>query len=321
MKKIAAAILGAGLALVTGAAGAAGAWPDKPIKIVVGAPPGGANDTVARIVAEHMKLGQPVLVENRNGAASMISAGYVARAAPDGYTLLLASQTVIAVSPILNHVTTFDPQKDFRAVALFGSAPLILVTDKSFSAHSVKELIAMAKANPGVLNFGSGGVGTSPYMAGVLFNRMAGVDIASIPYPGEQAAITDILGGRVTFMFANASSALGQIRGGKMQGLAVTSAQRVPVAPDIPTMSEAGVPGFDAGTWLGVLAPAKTPDGVVDKINTEVRRVLALPEVKERLGSLGFVLSNDSPAEFQKFTQSEYVKWSTLIRDANIKAE
>jgi tripartite-type tricarboxylate transporter receptor subunit TctC len=206
-------------------------------------------------------------------------------------------------------------------VALFGSAPLVLIADKSFSAHNVKELIALAKAKPGYLNFGSGGVGTSPHMAGVVFSKMADVNIVSIPYPGEQAVITDILGGRVSFMFANASSALPQIKGGCMQGLAVTCAERVAVVPDVPTVADAGVPGFEAGTWLGLLAPAKTPDETVNLINAEVRRVLALPDVKEKLNALGFTLSNDSPAKFEKYTKSKYVKWGNLIRDANIKAE
>ena len=296
-------------------------FPARPVRLVVGAPPGGAPDTVARIVAQHMNLGQPVVVENRNGAASMIAAETVARSAPDGTTLLLASQTVIAVSPIINKIKSFDPQKDFTGIALIGNAPLVLVAGTALQANTVPEIIAYAKSKPGVLDYGNGGVGTSPYMAGALFSVMTGARITSIPFPGEQASMTEIMAGRLPMMFANAAAAMPHVRAGRLRGIAVTSATRVDVAPGLPTVAESGVPGFEIGTWLGIIAPSATPAAVVEKINAEVRRVLTLPEVREKLAAQGFVLADTSAEQFNQFIQSEYAKWNKLIKDANIKAD
>lgn len=295
--------------------------PNKNVRLVVGAPPGGANDTAARLVAQHMSLGQPVLVENKNGASSMIAADFVAKAPADGSVLLLASQTVIGVAPVLQKITSFDPIKDFVGIGLIGTAPMVLVAGPSLAANNVKELIVLAKAKPGVIDFGNGGVGTSPHMTGVLFGHSSGVQLNSVPYPGEQAAMVDIMAGRVHMMFANASSALPHVRSGKLRALGVTSTERASAAPDIPTVDEAGVPGFSAATWLGIIAPAATPPAVVRQLNTELNRVLALPEVREKLVAQGFAIDRMDTDRYAAFLRAEHAKWGKLIRDANIKAD
>ncbi|WP_217619101.1 tripartite tricarboxylate transporter substrate-binding protein [Achromobacter sp. GbtcB20] len=290
------------------------------IRIVVGAPPGGAPDTVARIVAQHMQVGgRAVMVENKNGAASMIAAAYVARARPDGNTLLLASQTTVAVAPTLQNVTTFDPMKDFTGVALVGSAPQVLLAGPKLRANSIQELIAQAKAAPGEIDFCSGGIGTSPYMAAVLFAQTAGIELHSIPFAGEQACITEMLAGRLPFMFANASTALPYMKDQRLRALAVTSNARVSFAPQLPTTAEAGLKDYEVATWLGLLAPAATPPDVVNALNAEVRRVLRLPDVREKLQAQGYALSDDSPAAFTRYYQADRDKWVRLIQTAGIK--
>ena len=316
------ALIGFLLALAAFSASAQAPFPSKPIRIIVGAPPGGANDTIARIVAQRMDgLGQPVIVENRTGAAQMIAAEMVAKAPPDGHTLLIASQTILAVVPIINKVTTFDPLKDFAAVTLIGSTPLVLVVSPALPANTVRELIALAKARPGELNFGSGGVGTTPHMAGELFAMMAGVKLQNISYKGEQPALTDMLGGQLPMMFSNVSAAMPHVKSGKLRGLAVTSAARIDGAPGLPTVAEAGLPGYETATWLGIVAPAATSREVVAKINAEIQRVMALPEVREKLIAQGLTLSGGTPEQFGAYIRSEHAKWGNLIKDAGIKAE
>lgn len=320
MVKLRNSIFAAALVAVSFQVFAQSALPSRPIRLIVGAPPGGANDTVARIVVQRMNLGQPVIVENKNGASSMIAADYVAKAPADGSVLLLASQTVIAVAPVINKITSFDPLKDFTGVALIGSAPLVLVAGPSLQARNVKELIAEARAKPDEIDFGNGGVGTSPHMAGVLFALTSGTKLRSIPYPGEQAAMTDIMAGRIHMMFANAGSGFPHVRSGRLRALAVTSAQRSDIAPDVPTVAET-LPGYEAGTWLGILAPAATPKATIAQLNAEVLRVLALPEVKDKLKAQGFALAQDTPEEFSQFIRAEHAKWGKLIKDANIKPD
>lgn len=297
------------------------AYPTKPVRLIVGAPPGGGPDNVARIVAQRMSLGQPVVIENRTGASSLIAADILARSAPDGYTLMIASQTITAVAPILQKTKTFDPQTDFTGVAFLGTAPLVLVAGPSLPVNTVPDIIQLAKSKPGSLDYGNGGVGTTPYMAGALFSTMTGARLNPVPYPGEQAAMTDIIGGRVPLMFANASAAMPHVKAGRLRGIAVTSARRVDIAQGLPTMAESGVPGFEIGTWYGLIAPAGTPATVIDRLNAEVRRVLAQPDVKDQLAAQGLVLQDRSVAEFNQHLRSEYAKWSRLIQDAGIKAE
>jgi tripartite-type tricarboxylate transporter receptor subunit TctC len=314
----------AGLLLASAAGGvlAQGSFPSKPIRIIVGAPPGGANDTIARLVAQKMDgLGQPVIVENRTGAAQMIAAEMVAKSAPDGTTLLIASQTILAVVPVINKVTSFDPLRDFAGVTLIGSTPLVLVVNPAMPVNTVKELVALGKTKPGEINFGSGGVGTTPHMAGELFAMMAGIKLQNISYKGEQPALTDILGGQLPMMFSNVSAAMPLVKSGKLRGLAVTSAARIDAAPGLPTMAEAGIAGYETATWLGIVAPSATPRDVVARLNAEFQRVMAMPDVKEKLVAQGLTLASGTPDQFSAYIRSEHAKWSKLIRDAGIKAE
>lgn len=291
-----------------------------PIRIVVGAPPGGAPDTVMRIVAQHMQIdGRSIIIANKNGAASMIAAQYVAHSLPDGSTLLLASQTTVAVAPTLQNVTRFDPVKDFTGVALIGSAPQVLLAGPKLKANTVPELIAQAKAAPGHIDFCSGGVGSSPYMAAVLFAQTAGIKLNSIPYAGEQACITEMLAGRLPFIFANASTALRHLTDKRLRALAVTSTERAGFAPDLPTVAEAGLKGYEVSTWLGLLAPAGTPRPAIDRINAEVRRVLHLPDVRQKLEAQGYTLSDDSPAAFTRYYMADREKWIKVIEKAGLK--
>ena len=316
------ALTGLLFTLAACAAIAQSSFPSKPIRIIVGTPPGGANDTVARILASRMDgLGQTVIVENRPGAAQMIAAEMVAKAPADGTTLLIASQTILAVVPIINKVTSFDPLKDFAAVALVGSTPLVLVVNPAVPANSVKELIAIGKARPGELNFGSGGVGTTPHMAGELFAMMSGIKMTNISYKGEQPALTDMLGGQLPMMFSNVAAAMQHVKSGKLRGLAVTSAARIDAAPGLPTVAEAGLPGYETETWLGLIAPSATPRDIVARINAEVLRVMALPDVRDKLLAQGLTLSRSTPDQFAAHIRSEHAKWSKLIKEAGVKAE
>lgn len=316
------ALSGLLLTLAACAAIAQSSFPSKPIRIIVGTPPGGANDTVARILASRMDgLGQTVIVENRPGASQMIAAEMVAKAPADGTMLLIASQTILAVVPIINKVTSFDPLKDFAAVALVGSTPLVLVVNPAVPANSVKELIAIGKARPGELNFGSGGVGTTPHMAGELFAMMSGIKMTNISYKGEQPALTDMLGGQLPMMFSNVAAAMQHVKSGKLRGLAVTSAARIDAAPGLPTVAEAGLPGYETETWLGLIAPSATPRDIVARINAEVLRVMALPDVRDKLLAQGLTLSRSTPDQFAAHIRSEHAKWSKLIKEAGIKAE
>ena len=310
-----------GLVLAMAAATAvAQSFPSKPIRFIVGAAPGGANDIMARTIAGAMNLGQPVVVENQAGAAATISAGTVAKSAPDGHTLLLVSQSVLTVSPILNKITTYE-NKDFTGVALFGSAPLVLVVHPSNPANSVQDIVAMAKAKPGELSFGSGGIGTTPFMAGTLLGLMTGTKYISVPFKGEQPSMNEIMGGRLTMMFGNAAAALPHVKNGRLKSLAITSPARASIAPDLPTVAESGVPGFEIATWLGMAAPAATPPAIVARLNAEVLRVLQQADVQQRLHAMGFTLSSFSAQEFTRFIRAEHEKWSKVIRDADIKAD
>jgi tripartite-type tricarboxylate transporter receptor subunit TctC len=311
----------AGLVLAMAAATAAAqSFPSKPIRFIVGAAPGGANDIMARIIAGAMNLGQPVVVENQAGAAATISAGTVAKSAPDGHTLLLVSQSVLTVSPILNKITTYE-NKDFTGVALFGSAPLVLVVHPSNPANSVQDIVAMARAKPGELSFGSGGIGTTPFMAGTLLGLMTGTKYISVPFKGEQPSMNEIMGGRLTMMFGNAAAALPHVKNGRLKSLAITSPARVSIAPDLPTVAESGIPGFEIATWLGMAAPAATPPAIVARLNAEVLRVLQQPDVQQRTQAMGFTLSSFSAEQFTRFIRAEHEKWSKVIRDADIKAD
>ena len=297
-------------------------YPERPIKIVVGFAPGGGTDVAARVVAQKLteSLGQSVLVENRPGASGMIADEAVAKAAPDGYTLMLGTQTTLAVAPALYRKFNLDPSKEFVGISMAGISPLAMVVPPSLPAQSIKDVIAMAKAKPGSLNFGSGGVGTTPHMAGELFALEAGLKIVHVAYRGEAPAINDLLGGQLHFMFANLSATIGNIRAGTLRALAVTSPKRTPAAPEIPTVAETALPGFDAATWFSVVAPAGTPRDIVVNLNSELKRQLVTPDTQRRFVELGMSSETSTPEELDAYIKSEIAKWSKVIKGANIPA-
>src|SRR2546425_10629261 len=264
-------LLGLALATCVPAEGTAqtATYPDRPVKILVGFSAGGGIDVVARILAQKMSetLGQTVVVENRAGASGLIAAEAVAKSAPDGYTLMMGSQTTFAVAPTLYRKTSLDPSRDFAGIAMGGISPLALVVHPSLPAQSVNDVIAMAKAKPGAINFGSGGLGTTPHMAGELFELAAGVKIVHVAYRGEAPAINDLLGGQLHFIFANLSAVIGNVKAGTLRALAVTSARRAAAAPEVPTVAETALPGFEAATWFALVAPAGTPRDIVVRLN------------------------------------------------------
>jgi tripartite-type tricarboxylate transporter receptor subunit TctC len=297
-------------------------FPERPVKMLVGFSAGGGTDVAARIVAPGLgeALGQAVVVENRPGASGLIAAEAVARAPADGYTLMMGSQTTLAVAPVLYSKFTLDAARDFAGVALVGTSPLVLVVNPKVAAHSVAELIALAKAQPGKLNFASGGVGTTPHMAGELFRLTAGINVVHVAYRGEAPAINDLLGGQVPMMFSNLSAVIGQVRAGALRALAVASPKRSPTAPDIPTLAEQGLDGCEVETWFGVVAPAGTPRAVVGKLNAELRRVFARDDTQKRLAGLGMVAGSGSPEDFDAYIKAEIARWGKVIHDADIKA-
>jgi len=297
------------------------AYPNRPIKMLVGFGAGGGTDIAARIMAQKMSeiLGQSIVVENRTGASGMIAAEDEAKSAPDGYTLMMGSQTTYAVAPNLYRKVTLDPAKDFAGVGLTGASPLVLVVNPSFAAHSVKDVIAMAKADPGKINFGTGGLGTTPHMTAELFQYTAGIKMVHVAYRGEAPAINDLLAGQIPLMFANLSAVMGNLKAGTVRALAVTGAHRSPSAPDIPTVAEAALPGFEAETWWGIVAPAGTPPAVLAKLNAAARKALADDDTKKRFADLGMTNGASSPEELDAYIKSETAKWSKVIKDANIQ--
>jgi len=297
-------------------------YPDRPIKLLVGFGAGGGTDIVARILASKMSesLGQSVVVENRTGASGMIAAADVAKSPPDGYTLMMGSQTTFAVAPILYRKTvTLDPAKDFAGVTLTGASPLVLVANPAFPAHTLADVIAMAKANPGKINFGTGGVGTTPHMTAELFQHDAGIRMVHVAYRGEAPAINDTIAGQIPLMFANLSAVIGHLKGGTLRAIAVSSAQRAAIAPDVRTVAET-LPGFAAETWFGIVAPSRTPRDVLEKLNAAARKALAAADTKARLAQLGMSNSSSSPEEFDAYIKSEIAKWGQVIKDAHIEA-
>jgi len=297
------------------------AYPNRPIKMLVGFGAGGGTDIAARIMAQKMSeiLGQSIVVENRTGASGMIAAEDEAKSTPDGYVLMMGSQTTYAVAPNLYRKVTLDAAKDFAGVALTGASPLVLVVNPSFAAHSVKDVIAMAKADPGKINFGTGGLGTTPHMTAELFQYTAGIKMVHVAYRGEAPAINDLLAGQIPLMFANLSAVMGNLKAGTLRALAVTGAHRSPSAPDIPTVAESALPGFEAETWWGIVAPAGTPHAILAKLNAAARKALADDDTKRRFADLGMTNGGSSPEELDAYIKSEIAKWSKVIKDANIQ--
>jgi tripartite-type tricarboxylate transporter receptor subunit TctC len=289
--------------------------------MIVGFSAGGGTDVIARILARKLSatLGQTVVVENRTGASGLIAGEAVAKSAPDGYTLMMGSQTTFAVAPTLYRKSALDPAKDFAGVAMAGISPLVLVVHPSVPAHSVKDVIAMARAAPGTINFGSGGLGTTPHMAAELFSSLAGIKMAHVAYRGEAPAINDLLGGQIPLMFANLSAVLGNVKAGQLRALAITSARRSAAAPDIPTVAETAISEFEAATWFALVAPAGTPREVLARLNLEVQRALAQPDVKQRFADLGMTGEDSTPDGLDAYIRAEIAKWTKVIKEADIR--
>jgi tripartite-type tricarboxylate transporter receptor subunit TctC len=297
-------------------------YPDRPVKMLVGFAAGGGTDVAARVLAQKLteSLGQSVVVENRPGASGMIAAEATAKAAADGYTLMMGSQTTLAVAPALYRKFAIDAGRDFAGVAMAGISPLVLVVHPSVPAQSVADLIALAKARPGTINFGSGGLGTTPHMAGELFAIQAGIKMVHVAYRGEAPAVNDLLGGQLHLIFANLSAVIGNVKAGSLRALAVTSAERAAASPDTPTIAETALPGFDAATWFGLVAPTGTPRDVVARLNAEVTRLVDQPDTKQRFADLGMSIGAGTPDALDAYIRSEISKWSKVIKDADIRA-
>ena len=313
----------AGAALLLAGPSHAQSFPSKPITIVAPFPPGGTTDVLARTIAHEMSktIGQQVIVDNRPGASGMIGTGSVAKAAPDGYTLLLSTPGPITTNPHLFSKMAYDPAKDLVPVTQIGTVPQLLVVHPSVKANNVRELIALAKAQPGKLHYGSVGNGSTLHLAGEMFNTSAGIELVHVPYKGSAPALTDLLGGQIQMMFDVIVSALPHVNEGKLRALAVTGAERSKSAPDIPTVAEAGVPDYSIVTWYGLMAPAGTPAPLVDRLNKEVVKVLKTPAVQDRLTTLGADLVASSPKEFAEYLKQESVKIGDVVKKAKIPVQ
>jgi tripartite-type tricarboxylate transporter receptor subunit TctC len=298
-------------------------WPTKPITYVVPFPAGGTTDTLARIIGQKLSvaLGQPVIVDNKPGAGGNIGSGSVARAAPDGYTILGGTISSHAINASLYPKLPYDPAKSFVPITLIGTNPLVLIVPPNSSAKSVKDLIAQAKAKPGSVTFASAGSGTSQHLAVEMFKSLAGVDVVHVPYKGSGPAIQDVMGGQVDAMFDTTVVAAPQIKGGKVRALGVTSAKRVKGWDTIPTIAESGVPGYEIVSWQGIFAPAKTPPEIVKRLNTEIVKILNMPDVRERMEQLGVDPVANTPEEFAAFQKAEIAKWAKVIKEGNVKVE
>ncbi|MBK6803801.1 MAG: tripartite tricarboxylate transporter substrate binding protein [Betaproteobacteria bacterium] len=310
-------------AAVPTAALAQTAFPTRPIRIVVPFPPGGTTDILARAAAQKMAEAwkEQAVVDNRPGAGGNIGAELVAKAPPDGYTMLMGTVGTHSINASLYAKMPYDHVRDFAPVILVAAVPNVLVVHPSVPVNSVAELIAYAKANPGRLNFASSGSGTSIHLAGELFKVMAGVTMTHVPYKGSAPAIADLVGGQVQLMFDNLPSALPQIKAGRLRALGVTSAQRAPALPDVPTIAESGLPGYEASSWFGLLAPAGTPKDVVAKVNGEVARWLASPEAKEKLLSQGANAAGGTPEAFARHIAAETAKWQQVVKASGAKVD
>jgi tripartite-type tricarboxylate transporter receptor subunit TctC len=305
-----------------GMAFAAG-YPDKPVKMLVGFSPGGAVDNVARLLSQSMSksMGGSFIVENRPGATGIIAAEQTAKAPADGYTLLMATQSTMVVAPSIYPKMSFDPVTDFTPISLIASVPMVLVVGNEIPVKNVQELIAYAKRQKGGLTYASSGQGGPQHVAAELFASMAKVDMTHVPYKGEANAISDLLGNQVPVMFGNLPSMLPHIKSGKLRAIAVSSLQRSSAAPNIPTVAESGLPGFETLTWFGLFAPANMPQPVVDRLNAEVKKSLASPEVHAKLVQQGLTVVGGTSAELKGYMKQEVPKWATLLKNANIKPE
>lgn len=299
------------------------AYPVKPVRLLVGSSPGGGGDVLARSVIQRLNdaLGQPVIIDNRGGAGGAIACEIVARAAPDGYTLLIASVGMLAINPALYPKLSYQPLRDFMPITLIAETPYALVVHPSLPASNVKALVALAKSRPGQLNFASGGAGTGNHFSGELLKLAAGLDITHVPFKGTGPALAEVMSGRVHVMFANLIAAMPQVKAGRLRLLAVTGDKRSVTAPEVATVAESGYPGFQTTTWHGLLAPAGTPRAIVSALSANMVKIIRQPDVAERLVNQGTEPIASTPDAFAAHIKTETVKWAQVVRQAGIKAE
>ncbi len=298
-------------------------FPERAIRLIVPFPPGGPNDVLGRVVATKLteQLGQQVVVDNRGGAGGIIGAEMAARAAPDGYTLFFAGTASMSINPILHRKLGYDPVADFASVSLIGTAPSLLSVNPSLAVRSVKELIDAAKARPGQLTFASSGVGTAPHLAGEMFNTLAGVSLVHVPYRGGGPAFVDLLAGQVSMYFAGIAAALPFVKEGKLRGIAVTGAHRSAVMPEMPTIIESGLPGYEMSNWYAIVTVAGTPKEIIARLNYEIVKALTAGGLKKRFLDLGVDPVGSDPAQLADYIRSEIPKWTKVIRSAGVKAD
>jgi tripartite-type tricarboxylate transporter receptor subunit TctC len=310
-------------ALLSSPAALAQAFPNKPLRLICPFPPGGAVDIASRAIAQELSknLGQPVTVENRPGAGGNIGGAEAARANPDGYTIFMTTSGIQAINPVLYAKMPFDPNKDLVPVSALVSLNNVLVLHPSIKANSVPEVIAMAKSQPGAMNYASSGSGTSIHMSGEMFKSLTGVNITHIPYKGSAPAMTDLLGGQVMMMFDNIPSAIPHIKSGKLKALATTGAKRDPLLPELPTLAEAGVSGYESGVWFGLAVPANTPRDVVMKLNAEAIKGTRSPDFVKRMTELGYNIMGTSPEAMLDMSRAEVQRWGPIVRSSGAKAD
>lgn len=302
---------------------AAQSWPNRQVRIVLPFAPGGSTDAIARTLGQKLSetLGQPVVIDNRPGAAGAIATDHVAKAAPDGHTLLMATTSTHAVLPVLKPQLPYDPARDFALVGMVARAPNVLIASPALPAASVRELIALARTKPGAYTFASSGTGTITHLIGELFNASAGIKAVHAPYKTGVQAVPDVVAGQVAWLFDSIVWSLPQIRAGKLRGLAVTSRERSALAPDLPTVAEAGLPGFEGVTWFGLVAPAAVPKDVTVRLNTELNRLLQSADMRDKLAAQGAEGAPGSPEDFARIVREDAARWGKVIRDAGVKVE
>jgi len=309
------------LSLSVAGSSVAQTFPDKPLKIVVGFPPGGGSDLMARMVAERLSplIGQPVIVDNKPGAGSTIAAAFVAKSKPDGYTLLFGQAANLGIAPAMMSALSYDPIKDFAPITRLASAPLLVVGPTTLAASNMKEVISLAKANPNKLSFGSPGSGTLGHLAGEMFVSQAKIKAVHVPYKGQSAAITDIIGNRVELYFSTIAVISPHVQSGRIKAFAITSKERSPSFPEVPTVAESGLPGYEAENWYALLAPAGTPPAIVNRLNSELKKILTSPDVVKEIAKEGGRAVGDTPAEFAKFLSQDVPMWQKIVKEADLK--
>jgi tripartite-type tricarboxylate transporter receptor subunit TctC len=298
-------------------------YPAKPVRVVVGSSAGGGGDILARTVIQRLNesLGQPIVIDNRGGAGGAIACEIVAKAQPDGYTVLIASVGMLAINPVLYPKLQYAPLRDFAPVTLVAESPYVLVVHPSVAARSVKDLVGLARAKPGRMNFASGGAGTGNHFSGELFKLAAGIDLVHVPYKGTGPALADVVSGQVEIMFSNLLAAMPPVKAGRLRALAVTTAQRSQSTPDLPTVAESGYPGFETTTWHAVLLPAATPKPIVNRLNSDLVKIVREKDMKERLASQGTETVGSTPEQLFAHIRSETAKWGQVVKQARIKAD